>query len=100
MTSPKGANVKKSKMITRIEELAIWLGVEPRCYSGRFMFGAECVGVVAKYDILMKAIKQYKLPEAKVDSMGFDHIAYWPEISWSEWQSRGKPQSEQNKGAV
>lgn len=93
--------MKKSTTITRIENLALWLGVEPRCYSGRFMFGAECVGVVAKYDVLMKAIKQYKLlPEAKVDSMGLDHIAYWPEVSWSEWQGKGKPQPEQNKGAV
>lgn len=52
-------------------------GLDPRSYSGRGMFGKECVGVEVVYP------GDYTLPKGyRMDNMGRDYIVYWPSVKW------------------
>ena len=55
-------------------------------YSGRFMFGRRCVGIVGpSSDEIMKAVVLDSVTVAFTgwlqDTMGFEVIVYWPSIS-------------------
>lgn len=53
------------------------MGLEPRSYSGRGMFGRECVAVVVTHP------GGHELPKGWVwDSMGRDVVVYWPRKAW------------------
>ncbi len=77
----------------------------PRSYSGRAMYGDQCLGVVCKnvHDVIPKVINELTnelsdenymidksdieeicelLEGAKTDSMGLDSVIYWPGIRW------------------
>ena len=66
-------------------------GYEPRSYSGRGMYGKNCVGVVVE-DVFALGVavgqesRHYSedIPSAKTDSMGRDIIVYWPDLAWPE----------------
>jgi hypothetical protein len=64
-------------------------GFNYRAYSGRAMFGAECVGVDLEDDSdLWRLAKQLGLagidtPAPRTDSMGCGLIAYWPSAKWA-----------------
>lgn len=70
-----------------IEEVGAKFGVagiasiRPR-YSGRGMFGAECVGVVTDDPTgLIEEAGANGLRGAKTDGMGKDYIVYWEAIT-------------------
>ena len=55
-----------------------------RAYSGRGMFGAECVGVevsAADFTPFKAALKRAQIGGMSIDNMGLDMIVYWPSIS-------------------
>lgn len=68
-------------------------GYEPRTYSGRGMFGAQCVGVnlESQEDLvgigaaLGKAGLEVGTP--LLDSMGLGVVAYWPAVQVSEQEA-------------
>lgn len=57
-------------------------GYEPRPYSGRDMYGKQCVGVVvsspADLFMLGKAMAEYDIGRPTLDNMGREIIVYWP----------------------
>lgn len=63
-------------------------GYEWRSYSGRGMFGRECVGVVLERDTdlfilglsLGREFPEEKFQSPAVDNMGTQMIAYWPQF--------------------
>lgn len=67
-------------------------GFEARSYSGRGMYGANCVGVVTDNNfglgysigLAMAEREIYGMPNACYDSMGVDTIVYWPDLAWPE----------------
>lgn len=55
------------------------LGLEPRPYSGRSMYGKECVGVSVDH------LGDHELPKGwSHDSLGRGHIVYWRSVAWPE----------------
>ena len=95
------------------EQLVAWLrseeldeGYRPQSYSGRFMYGRRCVGVVVPRggmlrvgsDLVMAAVLtddvqaddavgiaeavSALMRDARTDSMGLDTIVYWPDMEW------------------
>jgi hypothetical protein len=53
--------------------------LKPHGYSGRGMFGAECVGVSVKHP------GDHALPVGwRQDQLGMDYIVYWPSARWSD----------------
>lgn len=52
-------------------------GLDPRAYSGRGMFGKECVGVSVDHP------GEYTLPKGyRMDTLGLGYIVYWPSVKW------------------
>lgn len=68
----------------RIVEYAVSNGLNVRNnYSGRWMFGKLCLGVVGsmpELDALLSNVKGANEGLCK-DNMGLDYIYYWPSIS-------------------
>lgn len=59
-----------------------------RKYSGRGMYGAECLAIVSEHDrtdVVMLA-GELMLPIPVIDSMGRRFVYYWPALSWDWWQ--------------
>jgi len=82
-TAAERANgVTRSSTADIIEQLAE-AGLEPRAYSGRGMYGKECVGVAL--DGIGDGTAQQIVGSApRTDSLGRRIIAYWPHLSWPE----------------
>lgn len=72
-------------------------GYEPRSYSGRGMYGKECLGVVCSDPITailetLQAVEDEAtlrdlisdLFDPSEDSMGRDSIVYWTRIVWED----------------
>lgn len=69
-------------------------GHEAQAYSGRGMYGKQCVGVTVDDDASMwdlafdlgKAQGEDgdRIPGPRTDSMGLRMIVYWPRIEWPE----------------
>lgn len=59
-----------------------------RKYSGRGMYGDQCVGVVV--ESLARGLWDLgaefgdELPAPSIDNMGTDYILYWPNWKWDE----------------
>ena len=67
------------------------LGYEPRCYSGRYMYGEKCLAVELNNPSALWNLAQalsrcdIEIDAPKTDSLGFHGIiAYWPSIKWEE----------------
>jgi hypothetical protein len=64
------------------------LGQKPRSYSGRCMYGRECVGVGMDYQFeVIELFTELRtvdglenLPAPTFDSLGRGIIAYWPNV--------------------
>ena len=90
------------KLIEALEEFGT-----PRSYSGRGMFGSQCLGITTDEPLRVLALVSYALglvdgenevagsgPEyqelvgkfanARMDSMGRSTILYWPTIEWRD----------------
>ncbi len=55
-------------------------------YSGRGMFGSQCVGVIISsddWDSSLAYLQQVKLTP-KTDDMGLDGIVYWPTVKYED----------------
>lgn len=78
--------VEPQTLIDAIEDA----GFEARSYSGRGMYGKECVGVDldATSDLWGLAQEMARsgiiCDQPRTDSMGLGIIAYWPRLSWPE----------------
>ena len=54
-------------------------GLKPRSYSGRGMYGAQCVGAAVRH------FGDHELPKGWCnDSLGMGQIMYWPAVAWPE----------------
>lgn len=76
-----------------LQELIEDLGYETRSYSGRGMYGRECLGVTVEEPVsfaleLGEAIgaddeRSFgRLPAVRWDSMGRDYIVYFPNVPY------------------
>jgi hypothetical protein len=64
-----------------IAELADTYGAFRSDYSGRGMFGAQCVGIVTSEPMtVIKEAAARGIRGAKTDDMGLQTIIYWPHI--------------------
>ena len=84
----------------RLLDLLREVGCEPRAYSGRGMYGRDCVAVDVKHagEALALGVKLAlragmdaddrvllaNLGEPRRDSMGRDEIVYWSRVAWPE----------------
>lgn len=65
-------------------------GFEPRKYSGRGMFGKECVAVsgkdVSEWEVAraLSYIEDFDIPEPRQDQLGLGIVLYWPSYEWPE----------------
>ncbi len=68
-------------------------GHAPRAYSGRGMFGKQCVAItVADWALAAMDLSDSSLPkggktllrDARTDSMGKQTVVYWPDMEWPE----------------
>ena len=76
--------MKTAELIKKIEAS----GFKPRSYSGRFMYGQECVGVSVQPTSTGDADS---LPRGnKVDSLGMGQIWYWPQCAWVDGLNQGE----------
>ena len=77
-------------------EIAESADLNVRSYSGRGMYGKECVGitgstlqhvladlVLAEFDFDKEDLA-YLIRAARTDNMGMDTIVYWPNLQWPE----------------
>lgn len=90
--------VNAKRMLVLVEDA----GYEPRGYSGRFMFGLECLGVSLERDTTPMAFfadlleqvaavgeledqlaeLSFMMRETRTDQLGLGTIVYWPEIEF------------------
>lgn len=64
-----------------VEDLARDLGLTVRSYSGRGMYGKECVGITTDDpDEIVASCREHGLSIPARDSMGLKTICYWPNI--------------------
>ena len=65
-----------------VKELAHDLGIKVyEGYSGRGMFGRQCIGVVVDDpDYIKRVVDDYDLPIPVTDNLGLSYICYWPKI--------------------
>lgn len=70
-------------------------GYEPRAYSGRGMYGRQCISVTTGervHSVLADIIACCEdvdaasdmIRGASTDNMGLDHVIYWPSVTWPE----------------
>ncbi len=65
-------------------------GFEPRSYSGRGMFGRNCVSVHSSEDEsvslwqLAASLAAYDIPEPITDQLGLGYVYYWPSYEWPD----------------
>ena len=70
---------KAERLIEKLEDA----GFEPRAYSGRSMYGKECVAVsgrISEYEVGQAVGKGFGKP--LTDSMGLGIVVYWPNHEW------------------
>lgn len=67
-------------------------GFEPKRYSGRGMYGKECVSVrgdednpISAWDIARELFgepREFVIPEPRQDSLGLGIVLYWTSYEW------------------
>lgn len=72
-------------------------GCKPRCYSSGFTFGAEFLSTnvhIPMGEMILRCA-ECDVPAPTFGARGLGLVAYWPQISWADWQaatnSRKKP---------
>lgn len=72
-----------TNMLAAIEAIARDVDGEVyRHYSGRAMYGSQCLGVVCPYaSEAIEAAARRGITGARTDSMGRDYIVYWPALA-------------------
>jgi hypothetical protein len=71
------------------------IGATIRSYSGRYMYGESCLGIVvsnvtdlATFVLMVNEddpdLADHLARNACMDSMGYDYILYWQRIAWTE----------------
>jgi len=55
--------------------------LRPIPYSGRQMYGQDCVACVVARGSNMEGLPK---EGATVDNMGLDYVVYWPHAEWTE----------------
>lgn len=70
-------------MLETIEAIAAEVGGRVyRHYSGRGMYGAQCLGVeCGDVPACIEAAACHGLTGARWDNMGCDYIVYWPKLA-------------------
>ena len=61
-------------------------GFEPRSYSGRGMYGAECVAAKGDEFAITEALAGQGFGRPLADQLGKGVIVYWPQHKWPEDQ--------------
>jgi hypothetical protein len=56
-------------------------GLKPIPYSGRFMYGQDCVACVVDHGSDMEDLPK---EGAMVDHMGKGYVIYWPRADWTD----------------
>lgn len=56
--------------------------LKPIPYSGRFMYGQDCVACVVEAGSWL-GLEGLPKEDATVDQMGKDYIVYWPRVEWT-----------------
>lgn len=78
----KAKNDGTARLRDKIADIAGSHGRFYSNYSGRGMYGKECVGIVTSdEDAVIKAATRRGITGAVVDSLGHDAIVYWPHIA-------------------
>ena len=83
---------KDKEQVERFIETLESEGFEPRSYSGRGMYGKECVSVsgddVSVWNVA-RALwydrdgdQQLNVPEPRQDQLGLGIVLYWPSFEW------------------
>jgi len=67
------------------------LGLEPQAYSGRAMYGKQCVSVTLDRDegwtvwaIARGMDSELDIPSPNTDQMGLGMVLYWPSLKWPD----------------
>lgn len=70
-----------------VRERLVALGLQPRSYSGRGMFGRECVAVYLEQGVHPGDLE---LPAGwRQDQLGLGTVVYWPSLAWELEQTQG-----------
>ena len=70
-------------MKATLQERLDQAGINVRSYSGRGMYGKECLGaVVHSAEDVYAECERAEIKSACRDSMGLDVVVYWPSIPW------------------
>ena len=74
--------IRGDKIQDRLKELAEEIGGSfVTGYSGRGMFGKNCIGIICDYPLsCVEAAGAIGITGARTDSMGLGAIVYWPHI--------------------
>ena len=61
-------------------------GYDPCAYSGRGMYGKECVALrgdnINLWEVARSLPEDLNVPEPRTDSMGLGIVIYWPSYEW------------------
>lgn len=69
-------------------------GTVVKGYSGRFMYGKQCWGVITSdAATAIAAASAANIVKTQIDSMGLDTIVYWPEIEYTQPLKENNPSS-------
>lgn len=77
----------KNPKFDDVVELAASVGRDVRSYSGRFMYGAECVSFNCdkeELDHIKGECRDKELRPPTIDSMGRGLVLYWPDTPFTE----------------
>lgn len=97
-----------------LQQLIEEAGYETRSYSGRGMYGKECLGVCTEnvnviafiYDIMETSFDQdradleediMQIREAKTDSMGKGMIVYFPNVPYNKDEDEDEEEDEEEE---
>ena len=73
--------IEQSKaLIDALEEA----NFEVRSYSGRGLYGKECVSVrdASVWEVARAIPEDMNVPEHRSDSLGLGNVLYWPSYEW------------------
>ncbi len=63
----------------------------PCAYSGRGMFGKECVCLkgdgISVWDVARALPEDMDVPEPRTDMLGLGMVIYWPQYEWPKGKS-------------
>lgn len=92
MQKTRGEKALIEHNVRGVSRIADSLGVDVQRYSGRGMYGAECVALFGDPTRILLLVGKHNsyfesLPPPLVDQLGRSSVVYWPQIQWSTWIS-------------